>query len=77
MYYEEKILNGVLCWRGTPNGDWTEKTAKQLTDMLVEARLKNMATPAIFPSCPQPHYIVQPAPQYTPPPSYDPYRVTC
>jgi hypothetical protein len=38
VYYEEKIINGVLCWRSTPNGDWIEKTPKQLTEQLVAER---------------------------------------
>ena len=23
MYYEEQIINGVLCWRNDPDGPWT------------------------------------------------------
>lgn len=34
MYYEEQIVNGVLCWRSTPNGEWTRFTAQELTDKL-------------------------------------------
>lgn len=22
MYYEEKLIDGVLHWRGTPDGEW-------------------------------------------------------
>jgi len=44
MYHEEKIIDGVLCWRGTPDGEWTQKTAKQLTDMLIEARRRRLHT---------------------------------
>jgi hypothetical protein len=36
--YEEKILDGVLCWKVTPDGEWVQKTAQQLTEMLLEAR---------------------------------------
>ena len=36
MYYEEKIIGGVLCWRGTPDGQWIQTTAEQLTAMLTE-----------------------------------------
>ena len=25
MYYEEKIINGVLMYRTTPNGEWRER----------------------------------------------------
>jgi len=38
MFYEEQVINGVLCWRGTPNGEWTPKTPEQLTKLLVDAR---------------------------------------
>ena len=31
MYYEELIINGVLHWRSTPNGDWIPKSLEQLT----------------------------------------------
>lgn len=31
MFHEEKIILGVLCWRDTPDGEWTEFTAHQLT----------------------------------------------
>lgn len=34
MYHEEKIINGVLCWRNTPEGEWREYTQQQLTQML-------------------------------------------
>lgn len=38
MFYQEEIINGVLCWRGTPKGDWVEFTQEQLTKEIV--RLK-------------------------------------
>ena len=31
MYHEEKVINGVLCWRSSPNGTWTQYTPEQLT----------------------------------------------
>jgi hypothetical protein len=34
MYYEERIVNGVLSWRTTPDGCWTQFTAKGLTNEL-------------------------------------------
>lgn len=39
MYYQEQIQDGVLCWRGTPNGDWIPFTAKELTEKLIEVQL--------------------------------------
>ena len=32
MYHEEKVINGKLCWRADPNGDWTEYTYEQLLE---------------------------------------------
>ena len=34
MYYEEVVINGVLCHRGTPDGEWIPFTAEQLTAKL-------------------------------------------
>lgn len=31
MHYEERVVNGVLCWRGTPNGEWQPVSAERLT----------------------------------------------
>lgn len=31
MRYEEHVVNGVLCWRGTPNGEWQPVSAERLT----------------------------------------------
>lgn len=36
MYYEEKVINGVLCYRGTPDGEWTEFSKQTLTKRLME-----------------------------------------
>ena len=38
MYHEEKEINGVLCFRHTPNGQWEEYTPEQL--LLIIKRLK-------------------------------------
>ena len=35
MFYEEAVINGVLCHRSHPRGEWTEFTAKQLTERLL------------------------------------------
>lgn len=37
MYHKEEIINGILCWKGTPNGKWVEYTQEQLT-----ARIEKM-----------------------------------
>lgn len=31
MTEEEKVINDVLCWRNTPDGDWHSYTAVELT----------------------------------------------
>ena len=31
MYYEEKIIDGILSHRNTPNGEWIPFTAEELT----------------------------------------------
>ena len=37
MYYDEQVINGVLCHRGLPDGEWIPFTAEQLTQRLVAA----------------------------------------
>jgi hypothetical protein len=32
MYYEEKIIDGILCYRYKPNGDWTKFTIESLSE---------------------------------------------
>jgi hypothetical protein len=41
MYYVEKIINGILHCKHTPNGKWVELSKEKLTDKIVrmEARL--------------------------------------
>jgi len=34
VYYEEQIIDGVLCWRSNPRDSWTPCTAKDLTATL-------------------------------------------
>ena len=74
MFHEEKIIDGVLCWRGTPDGKWIKKTAKQLTAMLIEARntskVQPMPYPVFIPAYPT--YYPQP---YNP--NFMPFLVTC
>lgn len=66
MFYEECILDGILCFRNHPDGDWRKKTKKELTAMLLEARRGSFYQPAI--SSPS----GTPADQFNPP-----YTVTC
>lgn len=37
MYYEEKIIDGVLCFRTTPKGEFKPMSSNKLTDRLIQA----------------------------------------
>jgi hypothetical protein len=36
MYYEEKLINGLLHWRGTPDGEWVPVSAERLSSRVVK-----------------------------------------
>jgi hypothetical protein len=38
MYYEERIVDGVLSWRGSPDGEWQQFSKVELTAMLDATR---------------------------------------
>lgn len=38
MYYEEKIIDKILCYRHTPDGEWTQYTIEELTAMYADAK---------------------------------------
>lgn len=38
MYYEEKVIDGLLHYRMTPTGKFTPMTARNLTNALLAAR---------------------------------------
>lgn len=42
MYYEEKVIKGVLHFRTSPHGFWEPIPPERLTEMLVEARKERM-----------------------------------
>lgn len=50
MFYEEKVIDGVLCWRSSPDGEWVKKTPEQLTDALVALRkdMRDVARGDVF-----------------------------
>ena len=33
MYYEEKVIDGCLCWRNQADAEWIKKTDKELTSL--------------------------------------------
>jgi hypothetical protein len=76
MYYEENVIDGVLCWRSTPTGEWVAKTPQQLTEMLLEARRAKAAIQIPVTTLQQP-VIVYPLLQPIPPTWKPPYEVTC
>lgn len=43
MYYEEKIINGILHWRGTPDGEFIAYSAEAITNKLIESRAETRA----------------------------------
>lgn len=38
MYFEEKVIDGVLCMRNTPNGQFIKLSQERLTKMLSDER---------------------------------------
>jgi hypothetical protein len=39
MYYEEKAINGILCHRGTPDGEWIPFTYEELTVLYLSTQV--------------------------------------
>lgn len=40
MYYEEAVINGILCSRGTPDGEWIPLSIESLSAQLLAARIR-------------------------------------
>ena len=40
MYHKEEIINGKLCWKGIPNGEWHEYSQEQLTERIEKMKLE-------------------------------------
>ena len=80
MIYEEKIVDGVLCWRMSPRdckgyGDWIQKTSQELTTLLLELRQRPAFGPPVYP---QFQRWVPAAPQWVPAaPWQPPFVVSC
>lgn len=36
MYYKEEVIDGVLCFKNTPKGEWIPLDAEQLTRKIVK-----------------------------------------
>ena len=41
MYYEEKIIDGALYWRGLPDGRWCPFTREKLFTRFLETKTEN------------------------------------
>ena len=55
MYYGEKLIDGVLHWRGTPDGKWKQMSQERLTTLVLELRQRlGNANPSVTPYSPQP-----------------------
>jgi hypothetical protein len=39
MYYEEQIVNCVLCWRNNPYGNWTPFSIQELTNKIKQLQV--------------------------------------
>lgn len=37
MYYQEKLISGVLCWRNTPDGEWKKVSEESLSARVIGA----------------------------------------
>lgn len=51
MYYEEKLIEGVWYWRGTPNGEWTQFSSQKLHAKI--ASLESIIDSLMLEHCPQ------------------------
>lgn len=40
MYYEEKLINGILMFRSTPDGDWRQCSIEMMSQRIVDAGLR-------------------------------------
>jgi hypothetical protein len=40
MYYTEKLINGILYYQLTPNGEWQEVKKEHLSERVVKAEKK-------------------------------------
>lgn len=38
MYYREEVINGILCFKTTPNGEWKQVSAQEMTTRLLNAK---------------------------------------
>jgi hypothetical protein len=38
MYYKEEIIDGILCRKYTPEGEWKQFTAEELSERIVKLK---------------------------------------
>ena len=51
MYYEEQVINGILHWRSSPDGEWKPCRPEEITTRLLEAKSKSDALTAQLETC--------------------------
>lgn len=51
MYYEEAIVNGVLCFKTTPDGEWRMVSANALSYRVFTAESKLEKAKAVLEKC--------------------------
>lgn len=73
MYYEEKLIDGVLHWRGTPDGEWQLMSQERLTALVLELRQQRVVnTPMPYVKPAWQRFYDQQRPPWEPP-----FIVTC
>lgn len=40
MYYKEKIVDGVLCFQGVPDGEWIPLSPEKMTRKIVQLKIE-------------------------------------
>lgn len=40
MFYEQKVINGILCWRNDLDGEWNEFSLQGLTTEYTELKAR-------------------------------------
>ena len=50
MYYAEKIIDGVLCYKHSPRGNWIQMSQAQLTRKVerLQAEVQRLSEPVVI-----------------------------
>lgn len=41
MYYKESVVNGILCCKHTPDGEWIPLSLEKLTKKIIHLQVEN------------------------------------